>query len=379
MMKMVNIVGARPQFIKAAVISRAILKHNADSSGAADGIEEIIVHTGQHYDDNMNRVFFEELEIPIPQYNLGVGSGTHGEMTGAMLEKIEAILEKENPDSVLVYGDTNTTLAGALAAAKLHIPLAHVEAGLRSYNKRMPEEINRIVTDHVSDILFCPTETAVANLALENIRTGVFNTGDVMYDSFLFYKELAARKSKILKTLKLTPKRYMLATVHRAENVDHAEELNQIFGAFDQIASEECPLILPLHPRTSRRLEAFKLSTGSNHSVRRIAPISYLDMVCLMASARLILTDSGGVQKEAYFAGVPCVTLRKETEWPETLAGGWNRLTGASADAILDGFKEAVVAAERPEQNSFGTGRSGEKIVRLVHTEIQKIQKKLEF
>jgi UDP-GlcNAc3NAcA epimerase len=369
-MKLVNIVGARPQFIKAAVISRAIIKHNAENSNAAGGIEDIIVHSGQHYDDNMNRVFFEELEIPIPAHNLGIGSGAHGKMTGAMLEKIEAILVKAKPDGVIVYGDTNTTLAGALAAAKLHIPLAHVEAGLRSYNKRMPEEINRVVTDHISDILFCPTRTAVDNLALENISTGVFNTGDVMYDSFLFYKEMAARKSKILQTLGLTTNSYMLATVHRAENVDHAEELGQIFSAFDQIASKECPLILPLHPRTSRRLEAFKLAAGFNNNIRRIPPISYLDMVCLLAGARLILTDSGGVQKEAYFAGVPCITLRQETEWPETLAGGWNRLTGADADAIIEGYREALATADRQAANWFGQGCSGEKIVELIQTEI---------
>jgi UDP-N-acetylglucosamine 2-epimerase len=345
-MKLVNIVGARPQFIKAAVISRAIIKHNAENSNAAGGIEDIIVHSGQHYDDNMNRVFFEELEIPIPAHNLGIGSGAHGKMTGAMLEKIEAILVKAKPDGVIVYGDTNTTLAGALAAAKLHIPLAHVEAGLRSYNKRMPEEINRVVTDHISDILFCPTRTAVDNLALENISTGVFNTGDVMYDSFLFYKEMAARKSKILQTLGLTTNSYMLATVHRAENVDHAEELGQIFS------------------------EAFKLAAGFNNNIRRIPPISYLDMVCLLAGARLILTDSGGVQKEAYFAGVPCITLRQETEWPETLAGGWNRLTGADADAIIEGYREALATADRQAANWFGQGCSGEKIVELIQTEI---------
>lgn len=369
-MKLVNIIGARPQFIKAAVISRAIKRYNENKSDAAAGIEEIIIHTGQHYDDNMDRVFFEELEIPVPRHSLGVGSGSHGKMTGAMLAKVETVLVDEKPDCVMVYGDTNTTLAGALTAAKLHIPLAHVEAGLRSFNKKMPEEINRIVTDHVSDILFCPTQTAVANLALENIRTGVFVTGDVMYDSFLFYREMAARKSKIFKTLGLTRDRYTLATVHRAENVDHAEQLNQIISAFGQIASEECPLILPVHPRTSHRLKTFKLAPGSDNHVRRIAPVSYLDMICLMANARAILTDSGGVQKEAYFAGVPCITLRNETEWPETLAGGWNRLTGAATDAIIEGYQEAVSTADRPTVNCFGGGRSGEKIVELIQTAI---------
>jgi len=257
MMKLVNIVGARPQFIKAAVISRAIKRHNEKHAGSAAGLAEIIVHTGQHYDDNMNTVFFEQLEIPQPQYELGVGSGSHGKMTGAMLEKTETVLADEKPDCVMVYGDTNSTLAGALAAAKLHIPLAHVEAGLRSFNKKMPEEINRIVSDHVSNLLFCPTQTAVDNLARENIDTGVFLTGDVMYDSFLFYTKLAGRKSKIFQTLGLSAGQYALATVHRAENVDVAQRLSQLVNAFDQIASETCPLILPVHPRTNRKLNEF--------------------------------------------------------------------------------------------------------------------------
>ncbi len=368
-MKLINIVGARPQFIKAAVISRAIKAHNETQAGTAAVIEEIIVHTGQHYDVNMNAVFFQELEIPEPRINLGVGSGSHGKMTGAMLEKIETVLIDLKPDHVMVYGDTNTTLAGALAAAKLHIPVAHVEAGLRSFNKRMPEEINRILTDHLASLLFCPTQTAVDNLTAENIHSGVFLTGDVMHDSFLFYQEMARRKSTILKKLKLSAGQYALATVHRAENTDNPECLQKIFGAFAKIASDRFALIVPVHPRTRRRLEDSNMVFESNAHVRLIAPLSYLDMICLMANARGILTDSGGVQKEAYFAGVPCITLRNETEWPETLSGGWNRLAGTDPDSIINGFQQAVSAGERRVATAFGDGRSGEKIVAITQRE----------
>ena len=360
-MKIVTIVGARPQFIKAAPVSKAFQNNN---------IQEFFLHTGQHYDQMMSGIFFKELDIPEPALNLEIGSGPHGMQTGNMLIRIEEVLLKEKPELVMVYGDTNTTLAGALTAAKLHIPLAHVEAGLRSFNKKMPEEINRIVTDHVSDMLFCPTQTAVDNLALENIRRGVFVTGDVMFDSFLFHKEMATRKSEILETLGLTENRYTLATVHRAENVDHAAQLKQILSAFDQIAAEDCPLILPEHPRTSDRLKTFDLASGFKNHVQRIPPVSYLDMICLMANARAILTDSGGVQKEAYFAGVPCITLRSETEWPETLSGGWNRLAGANSDAIVEAYHKAISTANRPVEYNFGRGRSGDKIVELILAEI---------
>jgi UDP-GlcNAc3NAcA epimerase len=365
-MKLVNIVGARPQFIKAAVISRAIASHNEKHAGSADCIEEIIVHTGQHYDANMAAVFFDELKIPQPRFNLGVGSGTHGQMTGEMLQKIETVLLDEKPDWVMVHGDTNSTLAGALAAAKLHIPLAHVEAGLRSYNKKMPEEINRILTDHVATILFCPTRTAVSNLARESIQDGVFLTGDVMYDSFLFYAELARRKSQILAELGLTSGRYLLATVHRAENTDDAECLQRILSAFEKIASAGFPLIWPVHPRTHRRLADADLAGGPNTGVRRIAPLSYLDMMRLMTNAKVVLTDSGGVQKEAYFAGVPCITLRNETEWPETLSAGWNRLAGTAAESIIAAFRQAAPAEKQTGTNAFGDGRSGDKMVDII-------------
>ncbi len=369
-MKLVNIVGARPQFIKAAVISRAINAHNEYNGDSSLRIEEIIVHTGQHYDKNMNHVFFEELEIPEPQYNLGVGSGPHGKMTGAMLEKIETVLVNEKPDCVMVYGDTNTTLAGALAAAKLHMPLAHVEAGLRSFNKKMPEEINRVLTDHISNLLFCPTQTAIDNLTKESIVEGVFWVGDVMYDSFLFNRNLAGKKSKILRDLKLTKGSYALATVHRAENADNIERLKGIFMAFNKIAADHCPLILPVHPRTRPNIEQLNLAPGLNKRLRLIPPLSYLEMINLMSNAKVILTDAGGVQKEAYFAGVPCVTLRKETEWPETLAGGWNRLADTHTKSICDVFNCALASGQRQEEFYFGKGNSGEKTVKIIQSEI---------
>jgi UDP-N-acetylglucosamine 2-epimerase len=357
-MKLISIVGARPQFIKAAVVSRSITSHNSHVSDSNSAINEIIVHTGQHYDQNMSQIFFDELEIPKPHINLGVGSGRHGKMTGAMLEKIEKVLIKEKPDCVLVYGDINTTLAGALAAAKLYLPLGHVEAKLRSYNRKMPEEINRVLTDHVSNFLFCPTETAVKNLKAEGIGResslarklvsssaieingsqahGLINSqtkyftnshaheltdsrthqlpqkvalvGDVMYDAFLFYKTLAAKKSKVLKTMNLSRGCYCLATVHRAENTDDPKKLKNIFKAFGQIASSNCPFIVPIHPRTRKELQKLDIRSEKNNNIRLLTPLSYLDMISLETNAKVILTDSGGVQKEAYFAKVQCTT-----------------------------------------------------------------------
>jgi UDP-N-acetylglucosamine 2-epimerase len=369
-MKLMNIVGARPQFIKAAVISRAIDAHNQTHQSTKTQIEEIIVHTGQHYDVNMNAVFFEELKIPEPRIKLKIGSGSHGKMTGAMLEKIESVLTREMPECAIVYGDTNTTLAGALAAAKLHIPLVHVEAGLRSFNKKMPEEINRIVTDHVADFLFCPTHTAVKNLAKENIKQGVFLTGDVMYDSFLFYKGMLAKKAKILNKLGLANKQYALCTVHRAENADSTDHLKNIFQAFEKIASDHFKFVLPLHPRTKKSLERQNYTPALNKHFHLIPPISYLDMICLMINARVILTDSGGVQKEAYFANVPCITLRNETEWPETLSCGWNRLAGNAPEAIIDGFRDALSVADRSIKDTFGDGRSGAKTIEIIQDKL---------
>ena len=283
-MKITTIVGARPQFIKAAPINRAIETHNR--KGGNCRITEILVHTGQHYDHNMSQVFFDQLKIPHPEYNLGVGSGKHGEMTGLMLAKIEEVLLYENPDWVLVYGDTNSTLSGALAGVKLHMPVAHIEAGLRSYDRRMPEEINRVLTDHIAAMLFCPTQTAVKNLEREGVTESVFLVGDVMYDAFLFNKELSAKKSRILRKLDLNKGSYSLATVHRQENTDDPQRLLNIFRAFDEIATSDSPFVVLLHPRTRKALEKHTDQNQSNPNVRLLSPASYLDMIELETHAR---------------------------------------------------------------------------------------------
>ncbi|MGB2903713.1 MAG: UDP-N-acetylglucosamine 2-epimerase (non-hydrolyzing) [Candidatus Dechloromonas phosphoritropha] len=328
MIKIVTIVGARPQFIKAAAVSRAIRNEFAHQ------VSEVLVHTGQHYDANMSEVFFEELGIPHPKYNLEISGGQHGAMTGRMLEAVEKVLLDEKPAWVLIYGDTNSTLAGALAAVKLHIPVAHVEAGLRSFTMRMPEEVNRIVSDRVSTLLFCPTETAVRNLANEGIVTGVHNVGDVMYDVALYYREQAKRQSTVLGDFGLTSGGFALATCHRAENTDDPKRLSEIVSALAEI-SRQMPVVLPLHPRT-RKLIADNGLEGTLGSVIVADPIPFLDMVALEQAARVILTDSGGVQKEAFFYGVPCVTMRDETEWVETVELGWNKVVGAGYQRILD-------------------------------------------
>ena len=312
-MNVTTIIGARPQFIKAAVVSRAL---------AEEGVSETIIHTGQHFDANMSDVFFEELEIPRPDHNLGIGGGSHGQNTGRMIEAIEALLIDHRPDVVLVYGDTDSTLAGALAAVKLHVPVAHVEAGLRSFNRSMPEEINRVLTDHAADLLFAPTETAVRHLASEGIPDDrVHLVGDVMYDAALFYGAKAEEESHILEDNRLTRGGYVLATIHRAENTDDRDRLTAIMGGF---AESGRTIILPLHPRTKARLAGFDIAVSDN--IRLIDPVGYLDMVMLEKNASLIATDSGGVQKEAFFHGVPCVTLRDETEWVELVEAGWNMI-----------------------------------------------------
>ncbi len=343
-MRIVSVIGARPQFVKAAPVSRA-LRHA--------GHTEFLAHTGQHYDSNMSDIFFEELEIPRPDANLSVGSGRHGAQTGAMLIGIEEILLREKPDCVLVYGDTNSTLAGALAAAKLSIPVAHVEAGLRSFNRAMPEEINRVVADHLSDILLCPSQTAVDNLKAEGITRGVHLIGDVMYDAVLQFSELARQRSQILKELEIEPKKYLLATVHRAENTDDPARLRNILAAFSQISET---IIFPIHPRTRAAIEDLGVSDLLRASAARLlAPVGYLDMLMLERNARMILTDSGGIQKEAYWLGVPCVTLRDETEWVETVEAGWNILAGAETVAIVEAVSEF-----RPRQETraplYGNG-----------------------
>jgi len=365
--RILTIVGARPQFIKAAAVSRAVAAHNA--AGRAPALCESIIHTGQHYDANMSQVFFDDLRIPAPAHHLGVGGGGHGEQTGLMLQRLEPVLLAEKPDRVLLYGDTNSTLAGALVAAKLHIPIAHVEAGLRSFNRRMPEEINRIVADRLSDLLFCPTDTALRNLADEGIRTGVHQVGDVMFDSVLFHAARAAASAKLLGELELSPKSYYLATVHRAENTDDPARLQAIFDAFARL---ERPVLLPLHPRTRKSLAALpgaaRGDAGAPRNVRLIDPQPYLETLILQKNARVVLTDSGGVQKEAYFCGTPCVTLRDETEWVELVEIGANRLAGADSATILAAVRQAESAApiDTASRPLYGDGRSAEKIVTLL-------------
>jgi len=361
--KFVTIVGARPQFIKAAAVSRAIVAHNGKKTDCT--LEEKIVHTGQHYDENMSKVFFDELEIPRPDYNLGVGSGSHGEQTGNMLQKIEQVLVREKPGFVIVYGDTNSTLAGALAAAKLHIPVAHVEAGLRSFNRKMPEEINRILADHVSDLLFCPTEAAVKNLSNEGISNGVYQVGDVMYDSILFYaKKAKTIEQEILKQLDLHSKSYYLATVHRAENTDDSDRLRSIFDGFNNISVPECPTLLPLHPRTKKKLS--ELGLVCSDCVRIIEPVSYLEMIALEQNARAILTDSGGIQKEAYWFKVPCVTLREETEWVETVQSGWNIIVGTDGQSIINAISSADKLNDVCHKTMYGNGDASNRICEII-------------
>ncbi len=359
-MKLLTVVGARPQLVKAAMVSRAIHHHNASKSAVQ--IAEEIVHTGQHYDPNMSESFFRQLQIPEPRVNLQVGSGLHGETTGRMLGALEQEILTRKPDWVLVYGDTNSTLAGALAAAKLHVPVAHVEAGLRSFNKRMPEEVNRILTDHVSSILFCPTQAAVRNLAAEGITRGVEHVGDVMYDAAITFGGLADRESSILTHLKLSSGAFLLATVHRAENTDDPLRLGQIMQSLQILARDE-RVVLPLHPRTRKTLEqsGFDLAGAGGMSI--VEPLPFIDMVQLEKHARVILTDSGGVQKEAYFHGVPCVTLRDETEWVETVAAGWNQLAGADAERIVAAVRDARCGQPIPE---YGRGEAGTTILRLL-------------
>jgi UDP-N-acetylglucosamine 2-epimerase (non-hydrolysing) len=352
--KIVSIVGARPQFIKAAPVCRALRQT----------MTEILVHTGQHYDDNMSRAFFEEMGIPRPDHNLEVGSGPHGRQTGLMMERLDTVLEAEKPGIVLVYGDTNSTLAGALVAAKRRIPLAHVEAGLRSFNRRMPEEINRIVADRCSDLLFCPTRTAVDNLRNEGITEGVHLTGDVMLDASLAFATVAESRSRILEHLGLRSKAFDVCTLHRAENTDDATALRGILRAL--VASGRT-VVFPVHPRTRKMLTRFGLDAelAAHPRVRTIDPLGYFDMAVLERNASLILTDSGGVQKEAYFHRVPCITLRNETEWVETVHDGWNTLAGSDEGRILEAIR---TFRPPPDQGvAFGNGRAAEAIARIVY------------
>ena len=356
-MKLITIVGARPQFVKAAVVSRAIAEHNKLNNGEV--IEEKIIHTNQHYDANMSDIFFKEMHIPQPHFNLHVGGGMQGAMTGRMLEKIEAILVDEKPDYVLIYGDTNSTLAGALAAVKLHIPVVHVEAGLRSFNMNMPEEVNRILSDRVSKLLLCPTETAVKNLQAENITHGVYNVGDVMYDAVNFYGSIA-KPDEAVKAL--AEGKYYLSTVHRAENTDDINRLADIMRALDKIA-EDAKVVLPLHPRTRKTMAANNIVLKN---VCVIEPVGYFDILYLLKNSAGVLTDSGGMQKEAYFFAKPCFTLRDETEWVELVDCGANILVGADYDDIIATVKNYKYDAKLFEKLLYGDGKAGEKIVDLL-------------
>jgi len=348
-MKFLSIVGARPQFVKAAVLSEKLRQYG----------EEVLVHTGQHYDDNMSQVFFDELGIPSPDIHLGIGAGSHAEQTGRMLTEIEKVLLREKPDWCIVFGDTNSTLAGALAAAKIHIPVAHVEAGLRSFNKEMPEEINRVLCDHVSDALFCPTRHAAELLEREGVTEGVHVVGDVMADVFKRSLALAREKSTILSRLQVQPGEYILATVHRAANTDNPENLRILLEAFGKLNR---PVVFPIHPRTRGVIRSENLRIPEN--VLAIDPVGYFDILMLESNADAILTDSGGMQKEAYWAGVRCLTLRQETEWVETVEAGWNRVVGIDAEMIWETVAGWTPRGARPDV--YGDGNSGERIAKIL-------------
>ncbi len=338
-MKILTVIGARPQFIKAAALSK-VLK----------GVhEEIIVHTGQHYDTNMSQIFFDELNIPQPTYNLNIGSGSHSVQTGKMLMGFEEVCDKEKPDLVLVYGDTNSTLAGALCASKRLIPVAHVEAGLRSFNKKMPEEQNRILTDHLSDYLFVPTQTAFDNLKNEGIVEGVFQTGDIMYDAVSLFADIANKKSEIMNRLGLNTNEFILSTIHRAENTNDIHRLRNIIEALNE---SEAKIVLPLHPRTKKFIEEYRIAINENVIVTE--PLGYLDMIKLEHEAAKIVTDSGGVQKEAYFAKKPCITMRDETEWVETVQAGWNTIVGSDKERIIKAIQSFIPKTNQPRL--FGNG-----------------------
>jgi UDP-N-acetylglucosamine 2-epimerase len=352
-MKVVSVVGARPQFIKAFPMSRALREHH----------EEVLVHTGQHYSEAMSDVFFAELDIPTPEYNLDVGSDTQGKQTGRIVTRFGDLVERENPDVVVVYGDTNSTLASAIVAAKTDARLAHVEAGLRSYNRAMPEECNRVLTDHVSDFLFAPTQRGVENLRKEGI-TNVHLTGDVMYDAILWARRRAAEHSTVLAEHDLTEGEYVLATVHRAGNTDDRENLESIMTA---LCESDREVVFPIHPRTMERLETYGLRERVERAMTLIEPVGYVDFVRLLDGAERVATDSGGVQKEAFFLDTPCVTLREETEWVETVDAGWNMLVGADKGDITRELARPISLPEKPEL--YGDGDAAERMVAIIEDE----------
>jgi UDP-GlcNAc3NAcA epimerase len=351
MPKILTVVGARPQFVKAAALSRALIKF---------GIEEVLVHTGQHFDENMADIFFREMDIPEPKYNLGINSLSHGAMTGRMLEEIEKVLLIEKPSVVAVFGDTNSTLAGALAASKLHIPVAHIEAGLRSFNMKMPEEINRIVTDRISEYLFCPTEVAIKNLkaeGFENFGVNIINSGDIMYDVALFYSRVSGEKSAIIENLGLSEKPFILATLHRQENTDDLSRLNSIISALNAL-SGEYQIVLPVHPRTGKIIESNKIKLN----FETIGPIGYFDMIELLKHCKMVITDSGGVQKEAFFFGKHCLVARDETEWTELVELNYNFMVGAETEKIIKTVGKVSKSTAKFDVKPYGDGNAAEKI-----------------
>ena len=376
-MKIITIIGARPQIIKAAAISRAIHTHFKDQ------ITELIVHTGQHYDDNMSAIFFSEMGIPEADYNLSVGSGNHGAQTAKMMEGIETILLKERPDALLVYGDTNSTLAGALAAAKIHIPVVHIEAGLRSYNKSMPEEINRITCDHCSTLLFSPTNQGISNLIKEGFSTTthskasidhplVFKTGDIMFDNSMYFSSIANEKQGLVEKLQLTPGEFILCTIHRDSNTDKPDHLNQIIRGLLQIQRvSNQSIVLPLHPRTRKKMTellnpSVAKELSDNSKIQVIDPAGFLDMISLESNCSLVITDSGGVQKEAFFFKKPCIILREQTEWVEIVENGNALLVGSSEEKLIEAYQQLTIKKDFTYPPFFGDGHASEEICRLM-------------
>lgn len=366
-LKIVTVVGARPQFIKAAMVSHAFERYNNETPSNSVSISEVLIHTGQHFHRNMSESFFSELDLASPKYNLGICNCRHGEMTGRMLEQVESLVYEETPDLVLVYGDTDSTLAGALSAAKCNIPVGHVEAGLRSFNRRMPEEINRVVVDHVSTLLFCPTSQAIDNLNKEGIENNVYLVGDVMYDACLYYGAVAEKKSGILERLALKPKSYLLATIHRAENTDDPIRLGSILEGL-KILSKRYRVVFPVHPRTQKILNNDASLRTLTRNFDRIEPVGYLNMAKLEKNALLIATDSGGIQKEAFFYRVPCITLRDETEWTELVRRGCNIVVGADRKRFLDAVEAQLSNDCFPEEQDqlYGNGQAGREILEII-------------
>jgi UDP-GlcNAc3NAcA epimerase len=377
MLKIVTVVGARPQIIKAAALSRAI------RNTFAGEIKEFLIHTGQHYDENMSQVFFDELGIPAPDINLNIGSGSHGKQTALMIQGIEEVLLAEKPDFLVLYGDTNSTLAGAIAASKIHIPVVHIEAGLRSFNKSMPEEINRIMCDHASSLLFVPTVTGIKNLANEGFAAGnntpftsdnpgVFHCGDIMFDNLVYFSEIAGKKTNIIQTLELEENNFVLCTIHRDNNTDSPGRLQQIIGAMCHIAENmDMKVVIPMHPRTSKIIESrlpdeLSARLSGNKNIHLIPPVSYLEMIMLEKNSRLVLTDSGGVQKEAYFFKKPLVVARPETEWVEIIGNGAGIIADADETRIIDAINYFLNKTDLDFPNVFGDGHAAEFICRTM-------------